>query len=38
MESLITDFVKFSSAVAKFLFLEGRLRTRPGLYLTLIFS
>ena len=28
MESLIADFVQFSSTIAKFLFLEGRLGTR----------
>ena len=26
MESLIADFIQFSSAIAKFLFLPGRLR------------
>ena len=28
MESLIADFIQFSSAIAKFLFLQGRLGTR----------
>ena len=28
MESLIADFFQFSYAIAKFLFLEGRLDTR----------
>ena len=28
MESLITDFIQFSSAMAKLLFLQGRLGTR----------
>ena len=28
MESLIADFIQFSGAVAKFLFLQGRLGTR----------
>ena len=28
MESLITDFIRFSRAIAKFFFLQGRLGTR----------
>ena len=28
MESLMTDFIQFSGAIAKFLFLRGRLGTR----------
>ena len=28
MESLIADFIQFFSAIAKFLFLQGRLGTR----------
>ena len=28
METLIADFIQFSSAIAKFLFLQGRLGTK----------
>ena len=42
MESLIADFIQFSSAIAKFLFLQGRLGTRLCVHLiswlTKIFS
>ena len=33
MESLIADFVEFSSAIAKILFLQGRLGTRLCVHL-----
>ena len=32
MESLIADFIQFSSAFAKFLFLQGRLGTRLNVH------
>ena len=37
MQSLMVDCVHFSNAIARFLFLEGRLGTRLYLHLTLWF-
>ena len=34
MESLIADFIQFFSAIAKFLFMQGRLGTRLCVYST----